>query len=290
MMSWQPTIVRRFIKALPSSARTAIVETNLGPAYLKAIGGPEGEHTLASELVATRLAQWFGLSTLDFALITIDEVPEITFVDNDGNNYGKAIPGPAFVTRAESGDAWSGDEKQLRRLVNPEDVGRLVVFDTWTLNCDRYSWPTGDVPRPPRVNRNNVFLSEEALKGQFMLKAIDHTHCFTCGREWTRALPQIDNIKDPRLFGMFPEFRTFLGNNRTSVRLAAEQLRRIEQADVARMASDIPAEWHVSREVRDALVLLIVARAAHVSDTIQDKIWPQQSLPLDDQTAMEPEL
>ena len=56
------------------------------------------------------------------------------------------------------------------------------MFDTWLLNCDRFSFPTRNPPTKPRINRNNVFLSEEAPDGKFVLKAMDHTHCFTCGK------------------------------------------------------------------------------------------------------------
>jgi hypothetical protein len=134
-----------------------------------------------------------GLPVLDFAIVAVDEVDEIPFVDREGNQTGQAQPGPAFITRDESGETWSGDARQLAKLANPQDVGRLLVFDTWLLNCERHSVPRGD-PQRERVNRNNVFLSEEAPEGQLLLRAFDHTHCFTCGRAWTDKLAGIDNV------------------------------------------------------------------------------------------------
>ena len=217
-MAWQPTTFRRFIRGFPSSARTALVETDAGQAYLKGMGGPEGPHTLASEWVATQLASWLGLSTFDFAILQLGDEDEVPLVDRDGNRIGKAAPGPAFVTREESGETWSGGIRQLKKLVNPHDVASLVVFDTWLLNCDRYSIPAKNPLGKHRINRNNVFLSEEAPAGQLLLKAMDHTHCFTCGAEWTKALAHVDRIQCRQLFGMFPEFRKFIGNDRGGVR------------------------------------------------------------------------
>jgi hypothetical protein len=133
---WKPTTIRRFIKAINSSACTARVLTNAGPAYLKALGSSEGPHTLACEWVGTHLAKWLGLPTFDCALIEVTTDDEIPF-----HNGGAAQPGPAFVTRAESGEPWSGKKRQLNRLFNPQDISRLVVFDTWTLNCDRHGPP-----------------------------------------------------------------------------------------------------------------------------------------------------
>ncbi len=192
---WNPTTIKRFIKAFPTSACTAQVETDVGKGYIKALGGPEGPHTLACEWVATQLARWFGLSAFDFAIIPVTDDDEIPFYKG-----GKAQVGPAFITRAESGEPWGGTERQLDKLINPQDISRLVVFDTWTLNCDRHSLPTDGKIGKPRVKRNNVFLSEEAPDGQLLLKAMDHTHCFTCGRPLSRSLRNIDNIKDPRVF------------------------------------------------------------------------------------------
>jgi hypothetical protein len=277
-MAWQPTTIRRFIKGFPSSAKTALVETDAGQAYVKGMGGPEGPHTLASELVATRLAAWLGLSTFDYAIVPIDETDEVWFVDQEGNHVGKAAPGPAFITRAESGETWSGDKKQLERLVNPQDVAKLVVFDTWLLNCDRYSHPAGNAMQKPRINRDNVFLSEEAPEGQFVLKAMDHTHCFTCGAAWTKALSRIDRIQCRSLHGMFPEFRTFIGKDRTAVRQTAGKLQSITRRDVMPIVQTIPKQWDVNSGTLEALVNFILGRATFIAENIEVMIWPQFDL------------
>ncbi len=113
---------------------TARIVTDVGPAYIKAMGNRQGPHPLAAELVATQLAAWMGLPTFEFAILEIDaNVDEIPFLRG-----GFATSGPAFVTKAALGHTWGGSEKELANLTNPEDVSRLVVFDTWVLNCDRH--------------------------------------------------------------------------------------------------------------------------------------------------------
>jgi hypothetical protein len=268
---WQPTTVRRFVKAIRSSACTALVVTDAGLGYLKALGGPEGPHTLACDWIGTHLARWLGLPTFDCAIIEVTEQDEIPF-----HTGSSAQPGPAFITRAESGETWSGRQRQLRRLINPQDVSRLVVFDTWTLNCDRHGPRAKGKMGRPRVNRNNVFLSEEAPEGHLMLKAMDHTHCFSCGRELTTRLREIDTIKDPRIFGLFPEFRPLL--DRGQILQAAKDLRTLDKGVVVRIVQDIPREWSVPREAMNALVDLVVGRAAYVAEAIVDSLWPQREL------------
>ncbi|GAB4151569.1 MAG: hypothetical protein Tsb009_27030 [Planctomycetaceae bacterium] len=276
MGTWEPQTIRRFVIGFPTSARTAYVETDIGPGYLKAMGGPEGPHTLASEVVATQLASWCGLKTLDWAIVTVDEFDEIPFFDKEKNQDGCASAGPAFITRAESGMTWGGSDRELKLLVNPDDISRLVVFDTWVLNCDRYSNSRNSSINRTRIKRDNVFLSQEATEGKFLLKAIDHTHCFTCGREWTRRLRHDDTMKDSRLFGLFPEFKNFL--NRRVIMEMTEHLRTVTAQDVRTMTQSVPKEWEVSREALDALVELVVGRARFVADTIEKRIWPQNEL------------
>ncbi len=70
-LKWQPTEIRRFVRSVPSSTGVAVVISDAGEGYLKAIGNPEGEHVLACEWVATHLARWFGLPTFDFTLIEV---------------------------------------------------------------------------------------------------------------------------------------------------------------------------------------------------------------------------
>jgi hypothetical protein len=256
--SWRPTHIRRFIKAFDTSACTVLVETDAGRAYLKAIGNNEGTHTLVAELVGTRLARWLGLRTLEFELIRLTKIDEVIF-----HNGNQAQPGHAFVTREERGEQWSGSNEQLSKLENPEDLGRLVVFDTWTRNCDRYSKRQN---AGPRINRANVFLTMPSASGKLTLRAIDHTHCFTCGRDITPQLRKIDTIRDESLYGLFPEFRARI--ERGDVVQAASGLRKFSQSDALDAVAGIPAEWDLPKETQEALVEFIVRRAVFVADNV----------------------
>jgi hypothetical protein len=270
---WQPTKIRRFVRSFDTGAGTVLVDTDCGKGYVKAIGNPGGEHVLACEWVGTQLAKWFGLPTFDFALVHVTEIDEIPF-----RKGGKASPGPAFITREETGQPWSGKERELKRLINPQNISRLVVFDTWTRNCDRHSVRTG---HGKRIKYDNVFLSGEAPKGRLVLKAMDHTHCFTCGADLTAKEANLDRIKDHRVYGLFRQFRPFLDSE--AVTEAVARLRSVTDAVVQKMIATIPKEWDVSESARKALATLLLARAAFVADNIVDAIWPQQELDFTDE-------
>lgn len=135
--NWKNASFHRFQRTIPSSTSVAEVVVHIEGesvnAYLKPIGNPAGRHVLACEWVGSQLARWFGLSTLDFGIMHIAKNDEIPL---GAENF--AEPGPAFVSRREPGSPWSGTPRGLESLVNPEDLSTLVVFDTWTLNVDRF--------------------------------------------------------------------------------------------------------------------------------------------------------
>jgi len=262
---WQPKIIRRFIMNFATGTEVVLVETDQGKGYLKALGNKAGPHALACEWVGTNLARLLGLPTLDFALIEIGEDDEIPLAS--GN---PALAGPAFITRAERNVPWGGKASELQKVANPKDIGRLVLLDTWTLNCDRYP----PDPNSRRPNWDNVFLSREgAPRGRCLIKAIDHTHCFTCGDELTSRLSHISRAKDERIYGLFPEFEPFLDRN--DMKRALSDLQTIKRSDVEKVVRAIPVEWQVNRPIRDALVNLICDRAQFLVDDFISRKWPQ---------------
>lgn len=260
--SWNPTRLVRVVESYDTSMGTTKVKTDATFAYLKAMGNRQGPHLLACELVGTSLARWFGLSVADFAELrlttsTCFELPRNVLTQ----------PGPAFASRHVKGRTWGGSEAELKSLANPDDITRLVIFDTWTRNCDRY--PPDLTTRKP--NFANVYLADTRRPGRSLLYAIDHTHCFDCGRDLTVRLADIDKVRDERTYGLFPAFQPFLDTATQAWCLG--MLRSLQRQDVESMVSTIPAEWEVSQEAKNALVSLIVGRAGFIADKI-DKGWP----------------
>ncbi len=205
-MAWQPKTILRFEGSVASSSGVLRVVTDQGKGYLKALGNPEGPQILAREWVGTNLAKDFGLSTFEFCIIEVTEADELPFAKG-----GVAKPGPAFITRAEDGAPWGGSEMELKKLVNPHDLARLMVFDTWIRNRDRHP-PPGSAWQPAR---RNVFLSiEDTPEGQLRLKAMDRSHCFTWTGSMTAKLAEIDEIQDERIYGRFAEFETWISRER----------------------------------------------------------------------------
>ena len=228
-------------------------------AVVKTLGNPEGPHALAREWIITRLADWFGLQTFDIAQLEISDFEEIT----NGKDNGLAEPGMAVATRFEQGKNWDGKSTTLSLLENPEDISKIVVFDTWVRNRDRH--------RPPsRQNLGNVFLSEEnASKGRFVLKAIDHTHCLAEG-DLNAKIKQLANVRDETLYGLFPGFYSRIDNSQVTI--ALDRMQEADRPMLMEVIGALPREWSVSPDAIVSLVDFLLNRASFLTEQLPAKL------------------
>ena len=265
---WNPTRLMEVAGSVDTSTGATEVTTDAGRAYIKPIGNRQGPHVLATDWVGTHLARWFGLSTFEIAILTLDA--DDTFPLPQGHT---SQPGPAFAAKALAGDPWGKSGLQLALLVNPEDITRLIVFDTWTLNCDRCDGRPGG--RGP--NYDNVYLSSEGVEpGRRRMIAMDHGLCFIrSGEDLTSKLSHIDKVKEGHLYGLFPEFRGKL--RATTIDSCAARLREMDMVTAEEMVQTVPAEWDVSAEAKQAWSELIYHRAGFVADNVQD--WIETAAP-----------
>jgi hypothetical protein len=121
-----------------------------------------------------------------------------------------------------------------------------------------------------------------ALADVSRLITMDHTHCFTCGSDLDASVANIETVKDPRVFGLFPAFRPFA--DKAVVQATCDRLREMT-ADVAQeVVASVPEAWEVSAGARIALRDFIVQRAGFVADNMIDWLgpvcWPQAELDL----------
>lgn len=266
--TWQPTRLLQVAGSVDTSTGATEVNTDAGRAYIKPMGNRQGPHVLATDWVGTHLAKWFGLSTFDISILTLDA--DDTFPLPRGH---MAQPGPAFAARALPGEPWGQSGLHLNVLVNPEDISRLVVFDTWTLNCDRHHHDL-TVRRP---NPDNIYLSSEGVvAGKRRLIAMDHGLCFIrSGEELTKRQANIGKVQDENVYGLFPEFRERL--RQSTIEDCASRLREMDASTADAMIESVPSEWEVSQESRTAWSELICRRAAFVADNISN--WIDKAAP-----------
>lgn len=168
---WQPRIITRFHANIGTSTEVLLVDTDQGEGYLKAMGNPMGLSALVNELIGTQLARWFKLPTLTYAIVHVTQNDELPFCHG-----GQAEPGPGFITLKEHGLPWSGTIEQIKKVKSKEFFSRLVLFDTWIRNPDRFPPPSHNYMG---ANHENLFLkyNHGARKFKYTPVAFDHSMC-----------------------------------------------------------------------------------------------------------------
>lgn len=270
---WKPIAITRFVQSLRTAAAPVRVETELGEGFLKVLGNPEGSYALARELVGSLAADWLGLPTLDFSLIRVVHNTDLPLANG---SYAEA--GMAFISRAEDNAfVWGGDTASLENLSNVELLAGLVVVDTWLSNFDRYA------PDGSRANRSNVFLIEYSERHRGMeFRAMDFTHAFTWGEPIDQRIAYAEKISDPRVYGLFPEFKEVLLKaetiHRAAMRTFAQKLANFNHDDAGHIVGSIPRDWNIADPTRQAWRKFLVERARFVARTVELSVWPQLAL------------
>tara|TARA_R100001129_G_scaffold103483_3_gene70677 strand:- start:2272 stop:3093 length:822 start_codon:yes stop_codon:yes gene_type:complete len=260
---WQPNVIKRVISPLKSSTLVVKVETDKGDAFLKGLGNPAGNESLAFELVGTRLARLVGLPTPDFTVITHDFL-EIPKLDSSLVEFG-----PVFLSKQLEGSP-GGGKAFLDGLINPETVPLLVAFDTWLTNYDRC--PPMDA-LDPTPNWDNIFFEPEGRKNRLVV--FDHTHCFAQGM-LEDALHENSYRDDASIYGMFPEFSNLL--DEWNLRKAVLKIMQVDAAAIQDVIAYIPDEWLAGATIRNEWSRQIIARRAGLEKTLLDFVTAQGRL------------
>lgn len=209
-----------------------------------------------------------GLRVPEFAVIEISDL-DIPMVGR-----GVMGRGPAFISRSID-DAFvaDGTDAPLKRLIDPGAPSRMVIFDTWIRNYDRWP-PEGSIFEP---NRDNLLFTSQGRK--LDLVAIDHSHCFVEGRLEDQIGEEITR-EDVRVHGNFPEFASFI--TEPDVMSAVARLREISPRDVREIVDSVPVAWGVSAATRNEWFNVICYRAALVANTAPDQLLRQNRLDLEE--------
>ncbi|MBP0439110.1 HipA family kinase [Tianweitania sediminis] len=254
-----PTRVIREIKSFPSSTNPFFVQTDDGRGFIKATNNPYNGPALTAELVAAELGTWFGLQIPAFAVIPTCDI------DLPMKN-GQLVQGPLFFSAEVEATSFDGSDLFLKKLHDKTDIAKLVVFDTWIMNWDRYG--LGD------ANAENLLFAKRDKSRKYDLIPIDHTWAFD--GDFPLALNE-DDVESPGVYGRFPAFEPYITSE--TLAPALQRLRSLDRTFVKEVINSVPSEWGVGPVARTTLIELICSRAAFVVNTIEERLIDAPLLP-----------
>ncbi|MBB3311779.1 hypothetical protein FHT78_003544 [Rhizobium sp. BK196] len=182
---------------------------------------------------------------------------------------GMPMVPPMFFSSAVDGTPRDGSGTFLSKLIHSEDVAKLVVFDTWIRNWDRYF--NGEAN-----SENLLFVRSTKLK--YSLVPIDHSNCFIGSDPDFPTMPAPDIwVNDPAVYGKFPEFDDYITAKATNGALL--KLSTLEKPFVVEVVNSVPVEWELNDAARSSLVDFICNRATYVVDTLAARLVDEPELP-----------
>ena len=143
---------------------------------VKCQNNPEHVRVLASEFFATKLALFLGLPMAEVAVIEISDClirNTLSCALKSEKQPFPVLPGLHFASRYVADPMIDRvfdymPETQSGRVVNQDDLVRMLAFDKWTGNCD---------------GRQTVFTKREH-QSSYQMTFIDQHYCFD-GERWT---------------------------------------------------------------------------------------------------------
>ncbi len=251
---WSPDYVQRIVRVLETSTRPLLVETGDGLAIVKYMGNRQGDDALICELVGTSLAKLIGLPVADFAVAYLPAL--------DLNVPGRGIEaGPAFYSRWEQAESFSHSSRLLKKLADPAQITRLVAFDTWVQNRDRY-----DGSGQSEANLDNLLFRLDGPNAGMLV--IDHTHAFvetTLADDMNKAW-----VEETTVHGAFEEFFPLLSSDH--IHAALNSISAITEETVLAICQRVPSEWGMTPGLASQMTTCIVQRAQQLENWFPDAL------------------
>lgn len=194
---------------------------------------------LTTELICGRLGQLFH--PIVCPEVTIIDIPEkIAGAMAYPSNNRPVAAGPSF------GSLWYPDMFDVKdrgriELVSPDQVARIIMFQTWLRGEDIAALVSAD--------------------GRKVL-SIDHGYYFS-GAFWDRA--KLDHPL-PVTLVQFPQYQQRI--DFTLFQPILEELRLLSELDILKAFASIPAEWGGTIEFRAMLANIVLQRRAAVEQVI----------------------
>lgn len=210
-----------------------------------------GTRELVNEFVIARLGQHLSLPIVPFNMVYMT-AQQIQYIPKKfSSDYN---PGTQFASlfidncRGLSKEPPQPTKKEIR---NSQVLAGIFVFDHWVHNADR--------------TKSNILL-ERLPEGQYDIHMIDHGKCFPGGYKWNKATLQEqakfkkDSIVHIWGVGML-EDRSILSSY-------IEQILALPEVVIEEVIREIPPDWNVSIQDREALVTYLILKKKTFADSV----------------------
>jgi hypothetical protein len=232
-LKWSPLAPQPLRPALPLSAiqcvrrlnggtQAHLIQASDGDLYsVKFQNNPFSARALASEFLATRIGLWLGLPMPQVKVIEVSDSlvnHELLRIETD-NRLTRCASGRQIAFRYIPDALDSLPKRSLQKLLNSQDLIRVLALDKWTANCD---------------NRQAVFLRQN--QGCYRAVFIDQHNSFNAGRWTFPNVPYFGTYDQTHVYAEVTGWRWF--------EPTLPLIEQISPFDLWKLATEIPPEWY----------------------------------------------
>ncbi|WP_340138227.1 HipA family kinase [Weissella confusa] len=255
-------IVNDIIRQLPGTTKPYLVSAvkkesaELTPEYFvikfiqEAINEEVSGKILFNELLGTKLGEHLGLPVMqgEFFELTqqvIDSSEDLTRL--------KAKPGVCYGTKYLDGQTSIMSPKALKQVKNKKDFGSIIFYDQFLLNIDR------------GANRGNWFIDVD-----LNLRAFDFTQIFGGVEHWNKFSLEHLQENPPSLVESMDDLEyRYLADSIQSPQCFLDINRRLKNISFQDYFNDIPQNWDISLEDKNAAIQLLEFQRFHSDDIVR---------------------
>jgi hypothetical protein len=217
---------------------------------VKTLGNKDGPKVLINEFVCYKLAKLLDLPIPDAALVHINK----EIIDSSPKLIELGVrPGWHFGSQVIKKATTSIQPPMLKLIQNTEDIPSIILFDQIIYNEDR------------TLNKGNLLLDLKEKK----LLIIDHSHVFKIGAIWDKTQLELINQDGLCLVKDFHghNYKVLLKyvNGFNPFNKIMQRIETISKVDLEWCFYEIPEEWNLSNDDRNALMDFLWYRISNVT-------------------------
>lgn len=210
-----------------------------------------GTRELVNEYVVARLGQLLSLPVVPFEIVNMSKEQIQLIPQKFSSDYKPGNQFASLYIDNCTGLAKKPPHPGIKEVKNPLDLAGILVFDFWVHGADR--------------TKSNILL-EQLPGGQYEIHMIDHGKCFPGGYKWNaETLQKLKKFKKNSVVhiwtvGMLEDFKIIL--------YYIEQILSLPETSIKEVIRDIPVDWDVSLEDKEALFRYLIERKKTLADSV----------------------
>ncbi|MEH7402985.1 HipA family kinase [Gottfriedia acidiceleris] len=241
----------KYLETLPGKAAHLFLFSDGNRYAVKCKNNFHGTRELVNEYVVAKLGQLLNLPVVPFEIVNMSEKQIQQIPKKFSTNYQAGNQFASLFIDNCTGLAKKPPRPTLNDINNPNVLAGILVFDFWVHGADR--------------TKSNILL-KQLPDGQYDIFMIDHGKCFPGGYKWNaETLQKSKKFKKDSVVHIWT---VNILNDLNIMTSYIEKILELSEASIHEVLQEIPVDWNVSNEDKEALFIYLKERKKTLADSV----------------------